>query len=114
MPTFTIKETEKQRQLSGKIQGLPIAKTIVRGRKIRRKISYHRLNKHTKTKNLFKVTGLCKASMKKDFRKVFVIINCATSMMSSAGCSCPAGKSGHSKHVMVLLLELAGYSLRKD
>ena len=32
MPTFTIKEIEKHRQLSDKIQGLPITKTLVRGR----------------------------------------------------------------------------------
>ena len=35
MPTFTIKEIEKHRQLSSKIQGLPITKTIVRGRKFK-------------------------------------------------------------------------------
>ena len=29
MPTFTIKEVEKRRQLSGKIQGLPITETLV-------------------------------------------------------------------------------------
>ena len=32
MPTFTIKEIEKHRQLSDKIQRLPITKTLVRGR----------------------------------------------------------------------------------
>ena len=50
--------------------------------------------------------------MKKDLRKVFVSINRATSMVSSADCSCPAGKSGYCNHVMALLLELADYSLR--
>ena len=35
MPTFTIKEIEKHRQLSGKIQGLPITKTLVIGRKFK-------------------------------------------------------------------------------
>ena len=50
--------------------------------------------------------------MKKDLRKVFLIISRATSMVSSADCSCPAGKSGYYNHVMALLLELAGYSLR--
>ena len=43
--------------------------------------------------------------------KVFVRINCPTSMVSSADCSCPAGKSGYCNHVMALLLELADYSL---
>ena len=33
MPTFTIKEIVKYRQLNSKIQGLPITKTLVRGRK---------------------------------------------------------------------------------
>ena len=32
MPTFIIKEIEKHRQLSDKIQRLPITKTLVRGR----------------------------------------------------------------------------------
>ena len=35
IPTFTIKEIEKYRQLSGKIQGSPITKTLVRGRKFK-------------------------------------------------------------------------------
>ena len=35
MPTFIITEIEKHRQLSGKIQGLLIAKTLVRGRKFK-------------------------------------------------------------------------------
>ena len=33
-------------------------------------------------------------------------------MVSSADCSCPAGKSGYCNHVIALLLELADYSLR--
>ena len=37
MPTFTIKEIVKYRQLNSKIQGLPITKTLVRGRKFRKK-----------------------------------------------------------------------------
>ena len=32
-------------------------------------------------------------------------------MVSSADCSCPAGKRGYCNHVMALLLELADYSL---
>ena len=51
--------------------------------------------------------------MKKDLGKVFVSISRATSMVSRADCSCPAGKSGYCNHVMVLLLELADYSLRE-
>ena len=113
MPTFTIKGIEKHRQLSGKIQGLPITKTLVRGRKFKEERFLTADSIYTtKTKNLFKVKGLCKASMKKDLRKVFVSINRATSMVSSADCSCPAGKSGYCNHVMALLLELADYSLR--
>ena len=50
--------------------------------------------------------------MKKDLRKVFVSINRATSMVPTADCSRPAGKSGYCNHVMALLLELADYSLR--
>ena len=99
--------------MSGKIQGLPITKTLVRERKFKEERFLTADSIYTtKTKNLFKAKGLCKASMKKDLRKVFVSINRATSMVSSADCSCPAGKSGHCNHVMALLLELADYSLR--
>ena len=66
----------------------------------------------TKTKNLFKVKGLCKVSMKKDLRKVSVSTNRATSMVSSAVCSCPTGKSRYCKHAMALLIDFANYSLR--
>ena len=99
--------------MSGKIRGLPITKTLVRGRKFKEERFLTADSIYTaKTKDLFKVKGLCKASMKKDLRKVFVSINRATSMVSSADCSCPAGKSGYCNHVMALLLELADYSLR--
>ena len=113
MPTFTIKEIEKHRQLSGKIQGLPITKTLVRGRKFKEERFLTADSIYTTTaKNLFKVKDLCKASMKKDLRKVFASINRATSMVSSADCSYPAGKSGYCNHVTTLLLELADYCLR--
>ena len=66
-----------------------------------------------KTKNLFKIKGLCKASMKKGLRKVFVSsINRATSMVSSADCRFSTGKSGYCNHVIALLLQFADYSLR--
>ena len=113
MPTFAIKEIEKDRELSGKIQGLLITKTLDRGRKFEEERFLTADSIYTtRTKNLFKVKGLCKASTKKDLRKVFIRINRATSMVSSADCSCPAGKSGYCNHVMALLLELADYSLR--
>ena len=35
MPVFTIREIENHRQLSGKIKGLPIAKTLQKGRKFK-------------------------------------------------------------------------------
>ena len=66
----------------------------------------------TKTKNLFKIKGLCKASMKKGLRKVFASINRATSMVSSANCRFSTGKSGYCNHVIALLLQFADYSLR--
>ena len=113
MPTFTIKEVEKHRQLSRKIQRLPITKTLVRGQKVKEERFLTAGSIYTtKTTHLFKVKGLCKASTKKDLRKVFIRINRATSMVSSADCSCPARKSGHCNHVLALLLKLADYSLR--
>ena len=69
MSTFTIKEIEKHRQLSGKIQGLPIAKTLV-GRFLTANSIYT-----TKAKTLFNVKSLCKASMKKDLRKEQIYID---------------------------------------
>ena len=65
-----------------------------------------------KTINVFKVKGLCKANLKKDLKKVFVSINRATSIVSSADCSCPPDKYGYCNHAMALLLELADYSKR--
>ena len=113
IPTFTIKEIEKHRQLGGKIQVLPITKTLFRGQKFKVEIFLTADSIcTTNNKKLFKLKDLCKASMKKDLRKVFVSINCATSMVSSADCSFNAGKSGYCNHVMALPLELADYSLR--
>ena len=112
MPTFNIKKIEKHRQLSSKIQELPRTKTVIRKRKFKEERFTAGTIYTTKTKQLFKVKDLFKASMKKVIRKVFHSINRATSMMSSADCSCPAGKSGYCNHVMALLLELADYSLR--
>ena len=37
MPTFTVKEIEKYRQLSGKIQELPIAKTLLEDKNVMEK-----------------------------------------------------------------------------
>ena len=88
-------------------------KTLVRGQKFKEERFLTADSIYTtKTKHLFKGKGLCKVSMKKDLRKVFVSINRATSMISSADCSCPARKSGYCNHVMALLLDLADYSLR--
>ena len=37
LPTFTIEEVEKHRQLSGKIQGLPITKTPLEDESLKKK-----------------------------------------------------------------------------
>ena len=109
---FTVKEIEKHRQSSGKIHGLPIIKTLVRRRKFKEERFLTTDSIYTtKTKNLFKVESLCKASMKKNLRKIIVSITRAPSMVSSADCSRPAGKSGYCNHVKALLHELADYSL---
>ena len=113
-PTFTIEEIEKHRQFSGKIQGLPITKTLGKRWKFRKERFFTTDSIYNaKTKTLLKVKDLCKASMKKDLSKVFLSINRSTSMVSSADCSCPAGKNGYCNHVMAFLLKLtnADYSL---
>ena len=114
MPTFAIKEIEKNRELSVKIRGLLITKTLDGGRKFEEERFLTADSIYTtRTKNLFKVKGLCKASTKKDLRKVFASINRATSVVSSADCSCPAGKSGYYNHVWHYCLNLLTI-LRED
>ena len=63
--------------------------------------------------NTFSVKGTCRASMKKEFRKMNVTLNKKTGKVIKAHCTCPAGNSGYCNHVMALLFELAGYSLHQ-
>ena len=51
--------------------------------------------------------------MKKDRRSVAVEISTINSKAIDGSCSCPAEKSGYCNQVMVLLLELADYSLSR-
>ena len=113
MPTFTIKEIEQHRQLSGKVKGLPYVKTLLGGRRFKEERYPTSDSIFTLAcKNYFKVKCKCKASMKKDMRNVEIVINRTTGTVVRGVCSCPAGQSGCCNHVMALLLELADYSIK--
>ena len=73
MPTFNIKKIEKHRQLSSKIQELPRTKTVIRKRKFKEERFTAGTIYTTKTKQLFKVKDLFKASMKKVIGKYFIV-----------------------------------------
>ena len=74
MPVFTIREIVCHRQLIGKTKGLPIAKTLDKGRKFKneRYISSNSIFTYF-VDDKFMVKSKCKASMKNEFRNVNVI-----------------------------------------
>ena len=113
LPLFTIKEIEKHRENSGK-RGKAIMKTMDRGRRFHeeRYISTDSIFTMTSA-NEFTVKATCKASMKKDHRKMKISLNKHTGEVNKGDCDCPAGKSGYCNHVMALLFELANYSLQQ-
>ena len=113
MPVFTIKEIEEHRIMIGK-KGKAIIKTIDRGRKFKEEGYISTDSIFSKTvENTFSVKGTCRASMKKEFRKMNVTLNRKTGKVIKAHCACPAGNSGYCNHVMALLFELADYSLHQ-
>lgn len=114
MPLFGVKDIEKHRINSGKTPGTAIIKTLERGKKFKeeRYISADTIFTCWDTE-YFKIKALCKASMKKEKRSVFVQLDKTLGEVKSAKCSCPAGKSGYCNHVMALLFELADYSLNQ-
>ena len=67
----------------------------------------------TVSENHFNVKAKCKASMKKEIRRVEVSLDWETGLVVSSKCSCPAGKRGYCNHVMALLFELADNSLNQ-
>ena len=87
---------------SGK--GSAIIKTLDRGRKFKeeRYLSADSVFT-TVSENHFNVKAKCKASMKKEIRRVEVSLDRETSLVVSSKCSCPAGKSRYCNHVMALL-----------
>lgn len=114
MPLFGVKDIEKHRINSGKTPGTAIIKTLERGKKFKeeRYVSADSIFTCCDIEN-FNVKALCKASMKKDKRSVFVQLDKTAGDIKRAKCSCPAGKSGYCNHVMALLFELADYSLNQ-
>ena len=114
MPTITIKEIEAHRQLSGKGSGVPIIKTLERGRKFKEERYITADSIFTAVlPQKFLVKGTCKASMKNECRQVKLNLSMDTGNVLHATCSCPAGLSGYCNHVMALLIELADYSLNQ-
>ena len=113
LPLFTIKEIEHYRLKSGKNQH-SIIKTRDRGRKFKEERYLTSGDIYTKAnKNTITIKGKCKASMKKEFRNMNVIIDRKTSKVIKGHCTCPAGNSGYCNHTMALLFELADYSLQQ-
>ena len=116
LPPFTLNEIEKHRQLSGKlkgkIKGLPIEKTLIRGRKFMQG-GYLRTNTMflCSTDDYVRIKCKCQASMKNVLRDIVVTIDRQTSEVIKGQCTCPAGQSGYCNHVMALLLQLASFSL---
>ena len=104
MPLFSIKEIEIHRKSSGK--GSAIIKTLDRGRKFKeeRYLSADSVFT-TVSENHFNVKAKCKASMKKEIRRVEVSLDWETGLVVSSKCSCPAGKSRYCNHVMALLFD---------
>ena len=116
LPVFTMNEIERHRQLSGKLKGklkgLPITKTLVRGRKF---LQDGYLKSNTmflcSSNDYVKIKCKCQASMKNILRDIIVTIDRHTSEVTKSHCTCPAGLSGYCNHVMALLLQLATFSL---
>ena len=109
LPPFTIKEIEQVRLDSGKIPESTILKTLDKGRKFEseRYISADTLC--TKWGNeFFYVKWECKASIKREKKKVTVKWNRRNEKVESGSCACPAGNL-----VMGLLFEIADYSLHQ-
>ena len=117
LPVFTINEIEKHKQLTGKMKGkhkgLPITKTLIKGRKLMQD-GYLKTNEMfaCSTDEYFKVKCKCLASMKSVLRDIVVTLDVRTSEVVKVSCSCPAGQSGYCNHVMALLLKLASFSLQ--
>ena len=111
---FTIKEIEQHRLNSGKTLESAIIKTLDKGRKFKyeRYISTDTL--YTKwDKEHFYVKCDCKASMKKEKRKVTVELNSTNGKVESGSCTCPTRNSAYCNHVMGLLFETADFSLHQ-
>ena len=114
LPPFTIKEIKQHRLNSGKTPESAIIKTLDKGRKFKceRYISADTL--YTKWDNeYFYVKCDCKASMKKEKRRVTVKLNRRNRKVESGSCTYPAGNGAYCKHVMGLLFEIADYSLHQ-
>ena len=65
------------------------------------------------TERIFYVKGKCKTSVKKEISSMEVGINKANFDIIFAKCSCPVGQSAYCNNIMVLLFELAEYSLHQ-
>jgi len=114
LPPFTIKEIEEHRLCSGKTPESAIIKTLDKGRKFKSERYISADSVYTQCDGVyFFVKCECKASMKKEKRKVLVKLKRDNGKVESGSCSCPAGNSGYCNHIMALLLEIADYSLNQ-
>ena len=105
LPPFTIKEIEQHRLNSGKTPESAIIKTLDKGRKFKCERCISAVTLYTKWDNkYFYVKCDCKASMKKENRRVTVKLNRKKEKAESGSCACSAGNSAYCNHVMGLLI----------
>ena len=111
MPVFTVREIENHRIKSGK-SGSAIMKTTDRGKRFKKERYLFEDDVFAaNTEGIFYVKGKCKASMKKEIRSMDVGINKVNCDIVFGKCCCPVGESGYCNHIMVLLFQIAYYSL---
>ena len=114
LPPFTIKEIEQHRLNSAKTPESAIIKTLDKRKKFKCERYVPADTLYTKWDNeYFYVKCDCKASMKKEKRRVTVKLNRRNGKVESGSCTCPTGNSAYCNHVMGLLFEIADYSLHQ-
>ena len=107
-----VKLTDMHAKNCSKTKRKAIKKTNFRGSLLKQERYLASDTLYTARKGHFFLAKCCyKTSMKKVKRNILAHIRRRTSLVVKALCTCPAGNSGYCSHVMVLLHELAEYSL---
>ena len=111
MLVFNIREINNHRIKRGK-NCSAMMKTTDRGKRFEEEGYLSAANAFgANIERIFYVRQKCKASIKREITSIEVgknKVNCDTIFVK---CRCPAGESGYCNHIMVLLFQIAGYSL---